>query len=87
MATSTVAALRWAVLFLLALSLFSSAPVDAQRRPNLCNLPPYRAPGRNCAAIRCLRYDPVCGVNGVTYGCGCPEANCYAVRVVKRGAC
>lgn len=37
--------------------------------------------------IRCFRADPVCGVNGVTYWCGCPEAACKGVRVVKRGHC
>ncbi|CAA7401366.1 unnamed protein product [Spirodela intermedia] len=54
--------------------------------PNLCHLPLLARPRDNCN-IQCLIYDPVCGVNGVTYGCGCPEANCYAVRVVKLGAC
>ncbi|OAY48789.1 hypothetical protein MANES_05G005700v8 [Manihot esculenta] len=37
--------------------------------------------------IRCIRYDPVCGANGVTYGCGCPDAACAGARVVKLGAC
>ncbi|EEF47112.1 conserved hypothetical protein [Ricinus communis] len=55
--------------------------------PNLCDLAKSASPGKDCSAIRCLRYDPVCGVNGVTYGCGCPEANFYAVRVGKLGAC
>ncbi|KAJ4905212.1 hypothetical protein Rs2_19163 [Raphanus sativus] len=26
-------------------------------------------------------------LNGVTYSCGCPDAACHGVRVVKRGAC
>ncbi|CAN1855490.1 hypothetical protein LINPERHAP1_LOCUS41747 [Linum perenne] len=37
--------------------------------------------------INCFRYDPVCGANGVTYGCGCPDAACAGVRVVKLGPC
>ncbi|RZS24743.1 hypothetical protein BHM03_00057852 [Ensete ventricosum] len=37
--------------------------------------------------INCFRPDPVCGVNGVTYWCGCPEATCASVRVAKRGPC
>ncbi|CAN8267851.1 unnamed protein product [Cochlearia groenlandica] len=40
----------------------------------------------NCP-INCFRADLVCGENGVTYSCGCPEAACNGVRVVKRGAC
>ncbi|KAL9668278.1 hypothetical protein QQ045_002658 [Rhodiola kirilowii] len=35
--------------------------------------------------IRCFRADPVCGVNGVTYWCGCPEAACEGVKVAKLG--
>lgn len=31
-------------------------------------------------------YDPVCGVNGVTYGNGC-EAGCAGVAVAHRGRC
>ncbi|KAK2987343.1 hypothetical protein RJ640_023644 [Escallonia rubra] len=37
--------------------------------------------------IRCFRADRVCGANGVTYTCGCPEARCNGVRVVKLGPC
>ncbi|XP_010919060.1 uncharacterized protein [Elaeis guineensis] len=37
--------------------------------------------------INCFRADPVCGVDGVTYWCGCPEAACAGVRVAKRGPC
>ncbi|CAM8999002.1 unnamed protein product [Rhodiola kirilowii] len=37
--------------------------------------------------IRCFRADPVCGVNGVTYWCGCPEAACEGVKVAKLGYC
>lgn len=37
--------------------------------------------------IQCFRYDPVCGVNGKTYGCGLPESNCYGVKIAYTGAC
>uniref|UniRef100_A0A0V0HZI4 Putative ovule protein n=1 Tax=Solanum chacoense TaxID=4108 RepID=A0A0V0HZI4_SOLCH len=37
--------------------------------------------------INCFRPDPVCGVDGVTYWCGCPDAHCAGVRVAKLGPC
>lgn len=37
--------------------------------------------------INCFRADPVCGVNGVTYSCGYPEAACNNVAVAHGGAC
>lgn len=37
--------------------------------------------------VNCFRLDPVCGANGVTYWCGCPEAACAGVQVAKRGFC
>ncbi|KAM7277453.1 hypothetical protein ACFE04_019319 [Oxalis oulophora] len=37
--------------------------------------------------INCFRPDPVCGVDGVTYWCGCPDAACSGVKVVKTGSC
>ncbi|KFK35383.1 hypothetical protein AALP_AA5G278200 [Arabis alpina] len=37
--------------------------------------------------INCFRADLVCGADGVTYSCGCPDAACHGARVVKRGAC
>ncbi|MEI6835900.1 MAG: hypothetical protein WCK59_03625 [Candidatus Falkowbacteria bacterium] len=40
----------------------------------------------NCQ-IECFRYDPVCGVNGQTYGCGLPELNCHGVKLAYLGAC
>ncbi|MQM05996.1 hypothetical protein Taro_038813 [Colocasia esculenta] len=74
----------WGLLLLLALSLcFSISEVRADT-VNLCGLSPPAAPGESCQ-INCFRYDPVCGDNGVTYGCGCPEADCNGVPVVKLG--
>jgi len=37
--------------------------------------------------VRCFRPDPVCGADGVTYWCGCPEAACAGARVSRRGYC
>ncbi|KAL0011341.1 hypothetical protein SO802_006449 [Lithocarpus litseifolius] len=37
--------------------------------------------------VNCFRTDPVCGVNGVTYWCGCADALCAGVKVAKLGFC
>ncbi|OAY62042.1 uncharacterized protein LOC110620503 [Manihot esculenta] len=37
--------------------------------------------------INCFRVDPVCGVDGVTYWCGCADAMCAGTPVTKLGAC
>ncbi|XP_010422708.1 PREDICTED: uncharacterized protein LOC104707944 [Camelina sativa] len=37
--------------------------------------------------VKCFRADPVCGEDSVTYWCGCSDALCHGVRVVKQGAC
>ncbi|WOH13989.1 hypothetical protein DCAR_0933504 [Daucus carota subsp. sativus] len=47
---------------------------------------PVTKPAAPCN-IQCFRADPVCGANGVTYTCGCAEAHCNGVRVVKLGPC
>ncbi|CAN1309637.1 hypothetical protein LINPERPRIM_LOCUS27755 [Linum perenne] len=57
------------------------AAAAAQSDPCEGVSPPFVCP------INCFRYDPVCGANGVTYGCGCPDAACAGVRVVKLGPC
>ncbi|KAF3625785.1 hypothetical protein CQW23_15582 [Capsicum baccatum] len=49
-----------------------------------CPRTPY--PTDSCP-INCFRPDPVCGVDGVTYWCGCPDAHCAGVRVDKLGPC
>ncbi|KAI4325035.1 hypothetical protein MLD38_030465 [Melastoma candidum] len=42
---------------------------------------------RGSCPVKCFRPDPVCGENGVTYWCGCPDAACAGVRVTKAGYC
>lgn len=37
--------------------------------------------------VTCFRTDPVCGVDGVTYWCGCAEAACAGTKVAKSGFC
>ncbi len=37
--------------------------------------------------VSCFRTEPVCGVDGVTYWCGCEEAMCAGTRVAKLGFC
>ncbi|KAK4270512.1 hypothetical protein QN277_023541 [Acacia crassicarpa] len=37
--------------------------------------------------VKCFRTSLVCGVNGVTYWCGCAEAECVGTKVVKVGLC
>jgi|UPI00022110E8 hypothetical protein len=78
---------------LLAQTLASSSPAPASAAT-------AGEPGDPCAAavadgdgdvplcpVRCFRPDPVCGADGVTYWCGCPEAACAGARVARRGYC
>ncbi|CAL5323460.1 unnamed protein product [Camellia sinensis] len=44
------------------------------------------APPPSCP-VKCFRTDPVCGVDGVTYWCGCADALCSGTRVAKLGFC
>ena len=37
--------------------------------------------------VNCFRTDPVCGVDGMTYWCGCADAFCAGTRIAKLGFC
>lgn len=37
--------------------------------------------------VKCFTTDPVCGMDGVTYWCGCDEARCAGATVAKKGFC
>ena len=50
--------------------------------PNLC----AGTEATSCP-VKCFRTDPVCGVDGVTYWCGCAEAACAGTKVAKLGFC
>lgn len=72
------------LLLLLAVVSLNSGVAPAEGAAgNLCG----RSPPEESCNINCLVPDPVCGANGVTYTCGCVEADCNGVRVVKLGEC
>ncbi|KAF9664616.1 hypothetical protein SADUNF_Sadunf16G0036900 [Salix dunnii] len=43
-----------------------------------------RSPDSSCP-VKCFRPNPVCGVNGLTYWCGCDDARCAGTKVAKKG--
>lgn len=62
--------------------------LPSERQPaDVCTAPPRSpAPAVSCP-VNCFRPDPVCGVDGVTYWCGCQEAQCAGAKVAKLGFC
>jgi len=68
------------------LTLIIEDPASAYVPNVLSTVPSESQPATR--STRCtIRADPVCGVNGVTYECGYPEAQCNNVAVAYRGAC
>nr|GMC68329.1 serine protease inhibitor, Kazal-type family protein [Ipomoea batatas] len=73
--------------------LFTSVLAESSNNP--LRLPSDQDDGDVCAMldppascpIKCFRPDPVCGVDGVTYWCGCADAHCNGVQVDKLGFC
>uniref|UniRef100_A0A7N0ZT96 Uncharacterized protein n=1 Tax=Kalanchoe fedtschenkoi TaxID=63787 RepID=A0A7N0ZT96_KALFE len=75
-------------LFLLCLILSAAPSVrsDAGASTGDDPCPAHRTASASCP-ISCFRADPVCGVNGVTYWCGCPEAACEGNSFVIFKSC
>jgi len=57
--------------------------IDEEQRLN----PPTNPSEIEECSIQCLVYDPVCGEDGVTYGCGVEDAACHGVNVEYEGEC
>ncbi|XP_031108613.1 uncharacterized protein LOC116013094 [Ipomoea triloba] len=84
------------LVFALLIAVFClSTSVLAESSNNPLRLPSDQDDGDVCAMldppascpIKCFRPDPVCGVDGVTYWCGCADAHCNGVQVDKLGFC
>ncbi|XP_041014980.1 uncharacterized protein LOC121257806 [Juglans microcarpa x Juglans regia] len=82
------------VMITLVFTIASFPTVGSEHHSSAIRLP-SEDDGNNCAGgsmpascpIKCFRPDPVCGVDGVTYWCGCHEALCAGVKVAKFGFC
>ncbi|KAL6503962.1 hypothetical protein OROGR_025885 [Orobanche gracilis] len=82
------------VIFILAVLFTALSPSTVRSNPNFVKLPSDQVENGICAnsnsdvcPVMCFRPDPVCGVDGVTYWCGCAEAHCAGARVEKLGFC
>lgn len=70
-------------LLILIISLYALPTVrSSSEDSHLCSDSPV-----SLCPISCFRPDPVCGIDGVTYWCGCADARCAGTRVSKLGAC
>lgn len=56
----------------------ADCPVGSVCRDNACQPP---------CELYCFTYDPVCGSDGHTYGCGAADAACHGVTVLYAGEC
>lgn len=82
------------VLILFQILVFSSLPtVRSEYESSVIRLPsevcpdPLGRPISDSCPVNCFRPDPVCGVDGVTYWCGCEDARCAGAKVAKAGFC
>ena len=60
--------------------------IDEEQRLNPPNNPQESEFVPDCS-IQCLVYDPVCGEDGITYGCGVEDAACHGVEIEYEGEC
>ncbi|KAL2542389.1 serine protease inhibitor [Abeliophyllum distichum] len=84
-------------IFILTVLLSTLLPPTVRSNPNFLKLPSDQQEDDLCPVIftsnsdacpvKCFRPDPVCGVDGVTYWCGCMDAHCAGMRVKKLGFC
>lgn len=57
--------------------------IDEEQRLN----PPINPQESETCSIQCLIYDPVCGQDGITYGCGVEDVACHGIEVEYIGEC
>ncbi|KAK6118498.1 hypothetical protein DH2020_047765 [Rehmannia glutinosa] len=82
-------------IFILAVLFTTLLSPTVRSDPNFLKLPSDQLENDLCTLnskpdvcpVKCFRPDPVCGVDGVTYWCGCAEAHCAGARVKKFGFC
>ncbi|KAK1366372.1 Serine-type endopeptidase inhibitor [Heracleum sosnowskyi] len=92
MSRSTLPIQTFLVIFIIIASFSSTVRSDNFNNPLLLPSDHHDICGREEAVpdtcpVKCFRTDPVCGVDGVTYWCGCSDALCAGTKVLKRGFC
>ncbi|XP_047333144.1 uncharacterized protein LOC124936672 [Impatiens glandulifera] len=65
-------------------SIIIQMPIDNESSDDICA---GTTATQSSYPVKCFTTDPVCGIDGVTYWCGCAEAKHAGVRVRKRGFC